>query len=121
MNKLASRFTVILFTLFLVVVVVSCRQEPEPEPPTLLPPHRFAGPAHGCSFAYPEGWVGSVPEMEIDPARPAHYNIIRTVTLFEGPFVGEYQYRVNLSVLRQELPKDRTLEEYIRALEGDAK
>ena len=65
--------------------------------------------------------MGSVAEMELDPARPAHYNIIRMVTEFEGPLVGEYNYRVNISVLRQELPKDRTLEEYITAVEGDAK
>ncbi len=120
MNRAVFRFKVILLASFLLVAVVGCKQEPELKPPTPYPPP-IPGPVHGCSFDYPEGWISSVPEMELDPARPAHYNIIRMVMLFEGPFVGEYQYRVNLSVVREELAKNTTLEEYIRTLESEAK
>ena len=59
--------------------------------------------------------------MELDPARPVHYNIIRMVTVFAGPLVGEYDYMVNIKIVREELPKDRTLEDYVRIVEEDNK
>ena len=102
------------------LLLVACCQQPEPAPPDLSSPP-IPGPVHGYGHAMTEGWVGRITEMELDPARPVHYNIIRMVTVFEGPLVGEYQYRVNISVVRQELPKDRTLEEYITTVEDDAK
>jgi hypothetical protein len=105
-----------LAVLSLSSLVTGCKHQPESVQP-LEPPPPIPGPAHGCSFSYPEGWIPSVPDMELDPSRPTHYNIVRMTTVFEGPLVGQYNYRVNISVLRQELPKDKTLEGYVRTVE----
>ena len=120
MKKLAILSTIVLVVLLPVVSVIGCQQQPKPTPPAPTPTP-IPGPVHGISCEYPEGWVGSVTEMELDPARPVHYNIIRTVTVFAGPLVGEYDYMVNIKIVREELPKDRTLEDYVRIVEEDTK
>ncbi len=124
MKKLVILCTVIILVLLPAALVVGCQQQPAPAPPVTAPaptPTPILGPVHGYSCKYPEGWVASTTEVEEDPTRPAHYNIVRMVRMFAGPLVGEYDYLVNIKIVREELPKDRTLEDYIRIVEEDTK